>query len=94
METSLTPYVGKSIADFTLDRGPPSNTIDMGGNKRGFQWVVTKQSPAGIVPLSGTLIAVPSHQLTCTVSLVASTIKPSPALSDWIIESWRWNGDC
>jgi hypothetical protein len=94
MDTALTPYVGKSIADYALDRGPPTNTIDMGGNKRGFQWVITGQSPAAVVPLNGALIAVPSHQQTCTVSLVASTTKPSPALSDWIIESWRWNGDC
>jgi hypothetical protein len=70
MDTALTPYVGKSIDDFALDHGPPTNTIDIGGNKRGFQWVITGQSQ------------------TCTVSLVASTIKPSPALSDWIIESW------
>jgi hypothetical protein len=94
MEKSLTPYIGKSIADFALDRGPPTNTIDMGANKRGFQWVVTRPSPAGVIPLNGALIAVPSHEQTCSVSLVASTVKPSPALSDWIIESRRWNGEC
>src|SRR5262249_31749178 len=49
-----------------------------------------KQSPAAIVPLyGGALVGVPSRQQTCTVALVASTTKPSPALSDWIIESWR-----
>ena len=94
METALTPYIGRSIADYSLDHGPPSNTIDMGPNKRGFQWVITGQSPSAIVPLSGMLVAVPSHAQTCSVCLVASTGKPSPALSDWIIESWRWNGDC
>ena len=94
MEKALNPYIGKSIADYALDRGPPTNSIDMGGNKRGFQWVMTRQSPAALVPLSGALIAVPSHEQICSVSLVASTLKPSPALSDWIIESWRWNGDC
>ena len=93
MEKVLSPYIGKSIADFALDRGPPTNTIDMGNNKRGFQWVITKPSPGAIVPLSGVLIAVPSHHQTCTVAFVASTTKPSPALSDWIIESWRWNGE-
>jgi hypothetical protein len=93
-ESILAPYIGKSIADYALDRGPPTNTIDMGSNKRGFQWVITGQSPGAIVPLSGALVAVPSHQLTCTISFVASTNKSSPALSDWIIESYRWNGDC
>jgi len=95
MEKALSPYAGRSIADFALDYGPPANTIDLGTNKRGFQWVKTGQSPAAVLPLStGALIGVPSHLQTCTVSLVASTIKPSPALSDWIIESWRWNGEC
>jgi hypothetical protein len=93
-EAILAPYVGKSIADYALDRGPPTNTIDMGANKRGFQWVLTGQSPGAIVPLNGALIAVPARQQTCMISFVASTTKPSPALSDWIIESWHWNGDC
>jgi hypothetical protein len=43
-ESILAPYVGKSIADYALDRGPPTNTIDMGANKRGFQWVLRGQS--------------------------------------------------
>jgi hypothetical protein len=59
--------------------------------KRGFQWHVTEQTGA-VGPLSGMLVTVPPGQKSCTVALVASTTKPSPALSDWIIESWRWNG--
>lgn len=94
MQSALDRYVGRSIADFALDRGPPTNTIDMGANKRGFQWQITGQSAGAVVPVSGMLVAVPPRLQTCIVSFAASTTKPSPALSDWIIESWRWNGAC
>lgn len=94
MEFALTPYVGRSIADFMLDRGPATNAIDMGGNKRAFQWKITGQTPGAVVPLSGVLVAVPPQQQTCMVSLLASTSKSNPAMSDWVIDSWRWNGDC
>jgi hypothetical protein len=94
MEGALTPYVGRSIADYALDHGPPTSSIDMGGNRRGFQWQMTRQTPAAVVPLAGSLIAVPSRQESCMVSLVASSSKPDAALSEWIIENWRWNGAC
>jgi hypothetical protein len=94
MDSALTPYVGRSIADFMIDRGPATNAIDMGGNKRAFQWKITGQTPGAVVPLSGVLVAVPPQQQTCLVSLIASASKPAPAMSDWIIDSWRWNGDC
>jgi hypothetical protein len=94
MESALTPYVGRSIADFMIDRGPSTSTIDLGPNKRAFQWKITGQTAGAVVPLSGMLVTVPPQQQTCTVSLIASTTKKSPAMSDWIIESWRWNGEC
>ena len=94
MQDALHPYVGSSIADFALDHGPPTNTIDMGGTKRGFQWQITGQSAGAVVPVSGMLVAVPPQQRMCLISFVASTTKPSPTFSDWIIESWRWNGAC
>ena len=94
MDAALTPFVGKSVADFALAHGPPTNTIDMGLHKKGFQWVITGQTPGAVVPVGGTLVTVPSRQQTCRVSLVANSTKPSPALSDWIIESSQWNGDC
>ena len=94
METTLSPWVGRSIADFVVERGPPTTSIDLGGNKRAFQWRMTRQTPAAVVPLAGTLIAVPSQEESCMVSLVASSSKSTPALSDWIIERWSWNGAC
>ena len=94
MDTALSPFVGKSIADFALAHGPPKDTINMGPNKRGFQWVITGQSAGAVVPVGGALVAVPPRQQTCMVSLVANSIKPSSVLSDWIIESWQWSGAC
>ena len=94
MEAALTPYVGRSIAEYVLDHGAPTTTLDMGTNKRAFQWQITGQSPGAIIPIGGSLVAVPPRQQTCMVSLIASTTKPSPLMSDWVIESWRWNGAC
>jgi hypothetical protein len=94
MRDALTPYIGRSIADYVVDRGPPTTTVDLGGNKRAFRWQITGQTAGAVVPISGALIAVPPRQQTCMVSLVASAAKQSPALSDWIIEDWRWNGAC
>jgi hypothetical protein len=55
MESALTPYVGRSIADFMIDRGPSTSTIDLGPNKRAFQWKITGQTAGALVPLSGML---------------------------------------
>jgi hypothetical protein len=94
MESALTPYVGRSVAEFALAHGPPTNAIDMGANKKAFQWVITGQTAGAVVPLGGTLVTVPPREQTCRVSLVANAYKPSAALSDWIVESWQWNGAC
>jgi hypothetical protein len=71
MHTALTPYIGRTIADYAVDHGPPTNTVDLGPGKKGFQWLATQG---------------------CTVSIVAHATKPNPALSDWMIEHWRWQG--
>jgi hypothetical protein len=94
METALSPWVGRSIADFVAERGPPTTNIDLGGNKRAFQWQVTRQTPGAVVSLAGSLITVPSREESCMVSLVASSGKTAPTLSDWMIERWSWNGAC
>jgi hypothetical protein len=56
--------------------------------------VITGQTAPAAVPINGMLVTVPPRQQTCIVSLVANANKPSPALSDWIIENWKWSGDC
>jgi hypothetical protein len=91
---ALNPWIGRSIADFVVQRGPPTTSIDLGGNKRAFQWQATRQTPAAVIPLGSSLVGVPSRQESCLVSLVASSSKAAPTLSDWIIERWTWNGAC
>jgi hypothetical protein len=73
MHATLNPYIGRTIADYALDHGPPTNIVDLGPGKKGFQWLATE---------------------TCTVSITAHATKPDPALSDWVIEHWRWQGKC
>jgi hypothetical protein len=94
MDVLLNPYVGKSIADVALAHGPPTTTIDMGPARRGFQWTKTAQTAGAVVPLGGTLVAVPPRQQSCMISFVANSSKQTPSMSDWIIESWQWNGAC
>jgi hypothetical protein len=94
MTRSLNAYVGRSVADVTLDRGPPTNAIDMGPDKRSFEWQITTERPERALPAPGSRVAatLPPGQETCLVSFVASTTKSSPTLSDWIIESTQWKG--
>src|SRR5271156_6053278 len=73
MEGALNPWVGRSVADYVVERGPATTSIDLGGNKHVFQWQMTRLTPAAVVPLGGSLIAVPSQQESCMVSLVASS---------------------
>jgi hypothetical protein len=49
MHTSLTPYIGRTVADYALDHGPPTNTVDLGPSKKGFQWLTTKSCTVSIV---------------------------------------------
>jgi hypothetical protein len=94
MTETVNAYIGRSVADVALGRGPPTDTIDMGANKRGFQWQITTERPEMAMPAPGSNIAVtlPPSQETCLVSVVAATTVSSPSLSDWIIESSEWKG--
>jgi hypothetical protein len=94
MARSLQAYVGRSVADVAQDRGPPTGTIDLGPNKRGFEWQITTETPEVAKPAPGSYVAatVPAGEQTCLVSFVASTRSSSPSLSDWIIESSQWKG--
>jgi hypothetical protein len=94
MEAALKPYIGKTIADYVLDRGSNYSVIDIGKGKRGFQWVLTRQTPSVTVPVGGMAVTTPPQTQTCTVTMIASTTKATPALGDWVIENWRWNGAC
>ena len=94
MESALRSYVGRSVAEFALEHGPPRSSVSMGTNRRGFEWGMTGQAAPSTMTLPMTGFPVSQPQLSCTVSLVAATTKPSPELSDWTIESWHWNGNC
>jgi hypothetical protein len=94
MEQALSRYVGRPVSEYILDRGPPTSTFEIGPGKKGFQWRIAGQTVGAVVPVSGMLVAVPPKEETCMVSLIASARKPFPAMSDWIVESWRWNGAC
>jgi MFS superfamily sulfate permease-like transporter len=37
------------IADCVLDHGPPTNTVDLGPSKKGFQWLTTQSCTVSIV---------------------------------------------
>ena len=94
MTRSLDGYVGKSIADVTAERGPPTSTIELAANRRSFQWEMTTETPerAAAAPESQMAVILPKGEQTCVVTIVASTMAPSPALSDWIVESTQWKG--
>lgn len=94
MTDVLGPYIGRPISDHILAKGPPTSVVEVNPRKRLYQWVLTRQRPGAIIPVSGVLIAVPSQQESCMVSFITSTQKSAPALDDWIIESWKWNGAC
>jgi hypothetical protein len=94
MTRSLNAYVGRSVADVALERGPPTNTIDLGPKKRGFEWQFAAARPemAMPAPASGVAATLPPGEEMCSVSLVASNATSSPSLSDWIVESAQWKG--
>ncbi len=93
---ALNPWIGRSIADFVVQRGPPTTSIDLGGNKRAFQWQATRQTPAAVIPLGSSLVGVPSRQESCLVSLVASSSKAAPTvvLTGSSSAGKLWNGAC
>ena len=94
MTRSVNAYIGRSVADVAVDRGPPTNVVDVGSSKRDFQWEIMTERPERPMPAPGSGIAatVPPGQETCLVSFVASSTKDSPSLSDWTIESGQWKG--
>lgn len=94
MFDALSPFVGKTIADYELSKGQPENVIELGPNRRGFQWRFGGQSPGAVLPIGGAIVAVPPRQLECRVTLTASSSKANPNTYDWIIESYRWDGSC
>jgi len=94
MTRLLDAYVGKSIADVTAERGPPTSTIELAANRRSFQWEMTTETPerAAAAPGSQMAVILPKGEQTCAVTIVAFTTASSPTVSDWIVESTQWKG--
>ena len=94
MESSLNPYMGRSVAEFAADHGYPTSTVSLSDDESSFRWVITGQGVGAVIPVGGSLIVAPPTQRVCTVSLRAKTQSPQPELKDWIIQSWNWQGAC
>lgn len=45
----LQSYVGKSITEPTLDYGPATNIVELGGGRRAYQWATTN---SGVMPIT------------------------------------------
>ena len=45
MTKSVNAYIGRSVADVAVDRGPPTNVVDVGSSKRDFQWEIMTERP-------------------------------------------------
>ena len=96
MTNALNAWMGRSVAEFALERGNPTEIIDLGPNRRGFRWVLTEATPSVAAMLPGTnmLVSRAPGTRSCTISLDASSQNPSVSLADWRIEHWGWNGAC
>jgi hypothetical protein len=96
MKEALDPYIGRTIADYVIARGPPQQQTDLGPSQRLFEWIMTEETPgvAMIMPGSNMVVSRPPGTRSCTVAFVAKGPGANAALSQWIIESYRWNGAC
>jgi hypothetical protein len=94
MEAALSPYAGRSIADYVVQRGAPQSSVALNETTRMFTWEMYGSSAGVIVPINGMLISRPPQTLSCSVNMIAKTTKKNPTLSDWIISGWRWSGAC
>lgn len=91
-------YVGKPVTEVVLDYGPPVNFLDVGPDRRAFQWQidssgvmpVTSQStgnifgPGGYASYGGTTTSYVPYQQSCLYTMMASWSG-----NDWIIDSFR-----
>lgn len=94
MNSALAPYVGKSIADFVVNRGAPTSTIDLDHSHRMFSWTITGTRAGVVIPVGGIIVSRPPTEISCTVTFVAEGTTKNPSLRDWTILNYRWNGAC
>lgn len=94
----LESYVGKSVTEPMMDMGKPTNIIDLGNNRRAFQW---QKVSSGVMPITtpayGTI-----HGSNGWANLTATTTNYVPYAtdclytvtatrkgSDWVVDGFR-----
>jgi hypothetical protein len=99
VNTMLNSYVGAPLTALIAQYGPPQTSFETTPGRRTFQWEMAGQyqSTGAVVPLSGlgiTMIRAPQvHQLTCRLTVGATTQSQTPTPADWLIESWQVAGN-
>ena len=98
----LKSYVGKDVREAVLDYGPATNALDLGQNKRAFQWVMDRSvtipltaTTAGQVTNYGntswlnsntTLTGGQTINSECLYTLIASW---NETMESWIVTEFR-----
>ena len=94
MKATLAGWVNQPVSNYALNKGNPIETIKLSDTRTAFRWVFTHNSPGAIVPIYGSLVAIPSQKLACSISLIGEPNKKKPELKDFIVVDYSWNGYC
>ena len=94
----MADYIGKSIREPILDYGPPINEVDLGGNRRAFQWRVDSSGYTAIyTPSTTTLYGMGSSYTAYTSSIsyvpysnsCIYTLTAIKQDNDYIVDGYR-----
>lgn len=96
MKTALDSWKGRTVADYVIARGPPTRQTDLSPTQRLYEFIMTEGTPgvAMVMPGGNTVVSRPPGTRSCTVAFVANSPSVNAPLSQWTIESYRWNGAC
>ena len=88
-------YVGKPITEPMLDYGPPANAVDLGENKRAFQWAMRSTF---VTPVTATTNAYGSSSwITSNTMITGGQPVTSECLytltATWNTEQKQWYVD-
>jgi len=94
MTSALSPYIGKTVAEYVVEHGAPTSSVALGKQQRMFTWIIYGQTAGFSVPINGMVVNSAPQQISCTVNIIANSSLASPTLSDWIIAESKWSGAC
>ena len=94
MNTTLTSWVGRNVAEFSVQYGRPVDIVKTSNNTAVFRWTSYSQSAGGIVPIGGMMAVVPPRQFACNVRLTAVSKTGSNELRNWTIQRYQFDGYC